>query len=140
MAAWGLPDGSRSLAEVRQRSYCNQLALWWEMSFEIGAVSEEWVRLAARELFAGDVSRRWWKDVRPHRYAYASDRKLEVLDLLNGECERADAAAETTAPHALIGRQSASRCAIKVAIAAIAVAIAVAVRRSIVPASRRNKG
>lgn len=45
--------------EFRQYLYCNQVVSWWEMSFDVGAINEAWLRGAARELFASDVSRRW---------------------------------------------------------------------------------
>lgn len=87
LACWGLPHDATpdSVARARQRVYCSQVIAWWEMSFEVGAVSEDWLRGSARELFRAEVSRDWWQHVGRRIRTYDRKSTKRLRRILNEE-------------------------------------------------------
>ncbi|WP_189951826.1 DUF6082 family protein [Streptomyces alanosinicus] len=76
---WGGPDSTRTVLLRRQHMYINLVVSHWEMSFEVGEITEQWLAAAADEIFAGEIGRSFWARSRQARLSTAASRRSRRL-------------------------------------------------------------
>lgn len=67
MECWGIIGKSVDRSWHRQHIYLNLIVSHWQMMWEIGALTEEHVRILARGIFRGPLGFRYWKEARDVR-------------------------------------------------------------------------
>jgi hypothetical protein len=75
LGCWGPFSGSTNVDDRRRHMYTNLIVSHWQMMWEIGGLNERHLRLLARELFAGEVGRRFWGLMGDVRLDVEGDRK-----------------------------------------------------------------
>ncbi|MDN3025674.1 DUF6082 family protein [Streptomyces sp. S.PB5] len=96
---WGGPDSSRTVLLRRQHLYVNLVLSHWEVSYELGNITDHWVAATADELFAGEVGRSFWARARASRIATAKTRRSRHLQqIIDSRYEHALLTPPRTAP------------------------------------------
>ncbi|MEN8649109.1 DUF6082 family protein [Streptomyces sp. 21So2-11] len=85
---WGGPDATRSVLLRQQHMYVNLVVSHWEMAFEVGDLTDQWVAAGADEIFAGEIGRTFWARSRTGRIATAATRRSRLLhQIIDGRYE-----------------------------------------------------
>ncbi|MFI7337061.1 DUF6082 family protein [Streptomyces sp. NPDC050085] len=77
LECWGGPDPTRSVLLRRQHMYINLVISYWEMSYEIGDLKDDWLAAVSDEVFTGEVGRSFWERYRSARMTTAPSRRLK---------------------------------------------------------------
>lgn len=90
LACWGPIGDSSDLAWYRQHIYLNLIVSHWQMMWEIGAISEDHLRITSRGIFGGALGRRFWREARQMRSdAIQSRRERQFHSIIDSEYLRA---------------------------------------------------
>ncbi|MEV3857630.1 DUF6082 family protein [Streptomyces sp. NPDC050095] len=84
LECWGGPDPTRTVLMRRQHMYINLVISYWEMSYEIGDLKDDWLAAVCDEVFTGEIGRSFWERNRAARISTAPTRRLkhfnEIID------------------------------------------------------------
>lgn len=96
---WGGPDASRTVLLRRQHMYVNLVVSHWEMWFELGDLTEQWLASMCDEIFAGEIGRSFWARTRQARISTASSRRMKHFNqIIDARYEAALSAPPRTEP------------------------------------------
>jgi hypothetical protein len=86
MDSYASSVGTDDTYERRLNLYCNQRVLSLLMGYEVGAINDQYVAGAAKELLGSPNAQRWWAQVRDSkRGTLMSSRQERVVDIVDRE-------------------------------------------------------
>jgi hypothetical protein len=90
LECWGNIGVSEDRLWHRQHIYLNLVVSHWQLMWEIGAMNEAHLRLAAAQIFGGPLGRRFWAEVRTPRPAVEIGRRASRFHaIIEDEYQRA---------------------------------------------------
>jgi hypothetical protein len=97
LECWGPIGASTDRTWYRQHIYLNLIVSHWQLMWELGALTEPHLRLAARGIFAGPLGLRFWSEARDLRPAVEKGRRARIFHtILEQEYQEAVARRQAT--------------------------------------------
>jgi hypothetical protein len=97
LECWGKIGVSEDRTWHRQHIYLNLVVSHWQLMWEIGAMNEAHLRVAAGQIFGGPLGQRFWDEARTPRATAEMGRRARAFHAII-EAEYQRALAETGEP------------------------------------------